>query len=134
MFKLFKFVDEYKEVTYQIGSFNFEKLKLAAKKVIFSGKQFIGKEEVNAKVVFADFLLTINKISSMIFYMLDNLLWVTTVGMLGENIINVKRLKFWKMVFNLIKNWSQWGRAILLFRIHRKSLIKIEKSLDKHRD
>jgi len=127
-------VDEYKEVTYQIGSFNFEKLKLAAKKVIFSGKQFIGKEEVNAKVVFADFLLTINKISSMIFYMLDNLLWVTTVGMLGENIINVKRLKFWKMVFNLIKNWSQWGRAILLFRIHRKSLIKIEKSLDKHRD
>lgn len=127
-------MDEYKEVTYQIGSFNFEKLKLAAKKVIFSGKQFIGKEEVNAKVVFADFLLTINKISSMIFYMLDNLLWVTTVGMLGENIINVKRLKFWKMVFNLIKNWSQWGRAILLFRIHRKSLIKIEKSLDKHRD
>jgi len=127
-------VDEYKEVTYQIGSFNFEKLKLAAKKVIFSGKQYFGKEEVNAKVVFADFLLTINKISSMIFYMLDNLLWVTTVGVIGENIINVRRLKFWKNVFNLIKNWSQWGRAILLFRIHRKSLIKIEKSLDKHRD
>ncbi len=134
VFKLLKFVGEYKEVTYQIGSFNFEKLKLAAKKVFFSGKQFIGKEEVNAKVVFADFLLTINKVSAMIYFMLDNLLWVITVGMLGPAIINIKRLKFWKKVFNLIKNWSQWGRAILLYRIHRKSLLSIEKSLDKHRN
>jgi len=70
----------------------------------------------------------------MIYYMLDNLLWVVKVGMLGEKIIDVTRLKFWKMVFNLIKNWSQLGRSILLFRIYRKSEIAIEKSLDKHRD
>jgi hypothetical protein len=54
--------------------------------------------------------------------------------MLGPAVINIKRLKFWKKVFNLIKNWSQWGRAILLYRIHRKSLLSIEKQLDKYGD
>ena len=34
----------------------------------------------------------------------------------------------------MIKNWSQWGRAILLYRIHRKSLLSIEKQLDKYGD
>ena len=68
VFKLLKFVDEYKEVNYQIRSFNFEKLKLAAWKVLFKEKQYIGKEQINAKVVFSDFLLTIKKCSAMILH------------------------------------------------------------------
>ena len=89
MFKLLKFVDEYKKVNYQIRSFNFEKLKLAACKVLFKEKQYIGKEQINAKVVFSDFLLTIKKCSAMIYYMLENLLWVVDVGMLGPAVINI---------------------------------------------
>ena len=89
MFKLLKFVDEYKEVNYQIRSFNFEKLKLAAWKVLFKEKQYIGKKQINAKVVFSDFLLSIKKCSAMIYYMLENLLWVVDVGMLGPAVINI---------------------------------------------
>ena len=59
-------------------------------------------------------------------------MWVANVGLISDALYNKSRWKFWKKVFNLIKNWSQWGRAILLFYINRKKLRDIQKELDKH--
>jgi len=67
---------------------------------------YLNNEQVNVKVVFANFLLTLTKISSFVYYLLDNLMWVANVGMLGESVFNYERWKFWKKVFNLIKNYT----------------------------
>ena len=54
----------------------------------------------------ANFLLTLTKVASFFYYLLDNSLWLADVGMIGDPIFNKKRWKFWKKVFNLIKNYA----------------------------
>ena len=61
---------------------------------------------MNAKVVFANFLLTLTKISSFFYYFLDNLMWVASVGIVPKRHFNFSRWKYWKKVFNLIKNYT----------------------------
>jgi len=92
----------------------------------------MGKEQVNVKVVFANFLHTLTKISSFVYYFLDNLMWVANIGMLGESVFNYEKWRFWKKVFNLIKNYTQLIRAYLLYRINKRKLAKIEAELSKH--
>ena len=83
------------------------------------------------KVVFANFLLTLTKVSSFVYYLLDNLMWVANVGMLGPKIFDYERWKFWKKVFNLIRNYTQLMRAFLLYRINKRKLQKTREDLAK---
>lgn len=93
---------------------------------------YLNGRNVNAKVVFANFLLTLTKITSFIYYFLDNMMWVASVGMLPTSAFNHDRWKFWKKVFNLIKNYTQLFRAYLLYKINVRKLVKIEESLSDH--
>ena len=61
---------------------------------------------MNVKVVFANLLLTLTKISSFVYYLLDNLMWVANVGMLSKSVFDYDKWKFWKKVFNLIRNYT----------------------------
>lgn len=108
-------------------SFDKHQLYLATLKVI--NPKFIGDEPVNAKVVFANLLLTFTKMSSFVYYLLDNLMWVASVGMIPNSILNRERWKFWKKVFNLIKNYTQLIRAFLLYRLNSRKLEKIDQEL-----
>jgi hypothetical protein len=54
----------------------------------------------------ANFLLTLTKVSSFVYYLLDNLMWVANVGVLSERVFNYEKWKFWKKVFSLIKNYT----------------------------
>lgn len=63
-------------------------------------------ERVNAKVVFANTLLTLTKVSTFFYYLLDNMMWIASVGMIPERIFNRERWKFWKKVLSLVKNYT----------------------------
>ena len=60
------------------------------------------------------------------------MMWVASVGMLPTSAFNHDRWKFWKKVFNLIKNYTQLFRAYLLYKINLRKLVKIEESLSDH--
>lgn len=89
---------------YQLKSMDYRSLYLAMIKVF--APRYLNNENVNVKVVLANFLLTLTKISSFVYYFLDNLMWVANVGVLGESVFNYGRWKFWKKVFNLIRNYT----------------------------
>jgi hypothetical protein len=59
-------------------------------------------------------------------------MWVANVGMLGPAIFDYERWKFWKKVFNLIRNYTQLIRAILLYKINARKLQKQKNELDKY--
>jgi hypothetical protein len=59
-------------------------------------------------------------------------MWVANIGMLGESVFDYEKWRFWKKVFNLIKNYTQLIRAYLLYRINKRKLAKIEAELSKH--
>jgi hypothetical protein len=130
VFKLLKFLDEYKEMCYQFKNFDRKTLGLALTKLL--APKYLNGQQVNAKVIFANFLLTLTKASSFVYYLLDNLMWVANVGMLGPAIFDYERWKFWKKVFNLIRNYTQLIRAILLYKINARKLQKQKNELDKY--
>ena len=68
----------------------------------------------------------------MIYYMLLNVLCVVDVGVIWPSVINIKRWKFGKMFVTLLKNWTQWGRAILLYHINRKNFLSIGAKFDQY--
>lgn len=105
VFKLLKFVDEYKELVYQIKSIDYRQIYLAFLKVF--APSYLGPDQkVNAKVVCANILLTLTKISSFFYYFLDNLMWIASVGMIPDKVYNRNRWKYWKNVLSLIKNYT----------------------------
>ncbi len=93
---------------------------------------WLNNRNVNVKVVMANFILTLTKISSFVYYFLDNLMWVATVGVLSERVFNYEKWKFWKKVFNLIKNYTQLIRAFLLYRINLRKLNQTEQEMRKY--
>lgn len=132
VFKLLKFVDEWKELIKQVKSMNYSQLFSAIQK--FLRPSTYAGPKVNFKVVMANFLLTCTKVSSFLYYLIDNSLWLADVGMIGESVYNKRKWKFWKKVFNLVKNYTQAVRAYLMYRINLLKLAKIEKELDQFND
>lgn len=59
-------------------------------------------------------------------------MWVANVGVLSERVFNYEKWKFWKKVFNLIKNYTQLIRAFLLYRINLRKLHKTEQEMHKY--
>lgn len=59
-------------------------------------------------------------------------MWVANVGMLGESVFNYARWTFWKKVFNLSRNYTQLLRAVLLYKINKRKLDKIEVEMSKY--
>lgn len=59
-------------------------------------------------------------------------MWVANVGVLGPAVFNYERWKFWKKVFNLIRNYTQVIRAYLLYRINKRKLQKTLEELNKY--
>lgn len=104
MFKLLKFIDEWKELTFQVKNLDWSALKLSWIKLL--RPSWLRDRNVNVKVVMANFLLTLTKISSFVSYFLDNLMWVANVGVLSERVFNYEKWKFWKKVFSLVKNYT----------------------------
>lgn len=106
-------------------SFDSHQLYLAILKCV--APSYLNQDQrVNAKVVFANTLLTLTKISTFLYYVLDNLMWIASVGMIPDRIFNRERWKFWKKVLNLVKNYTQLVRAYLLYLLNSRKLEKIE--------
>ena len=59
-------------------------------------------------------------------------MWVANVGVLGPAIFDYEKWKFWKKVFNLIRNYTQAIRAYLLYRINKRKLQKSYEELTKY--
>lgn len=101
---------------------------------ILTGQRYLGGAKIDAISVFADLLLTAQKICGFVYYLLDNLVWVANIGVISHEHYNATKWRFWKKVFNLIKNWCQFGRAILLYIINVKQLRQLERDLSKYDD
>jgi len=96
---------------------------------VFAPSYLRADQRVNAKVVCANFLLTLTKVSSFLYYFLDNLMWIASVGMIPDRVYNRNRWKYWKNVLSLVKNYTQLFRAYLLYLLNSRKLEKFEAEL-----
>lgn len=110
MFKLLKFVDEYKTAVYEVSEFSFSDLFSALKSVFFEWKF-----SKNVPIL-SSLLLVVTKIATTLYYCIDNLNWVFNVGVVSKKNVDRKFWKKWKAILNLIRNWTQFVRSIILCR------------------
>lgn len=123
VFKLLKFVDELKEFV------NLSKrLDTSAWKATLSDLFLKGKFD-DSSPVYTDLLHLVNKINSFFYYLLDNMHWVASVGMLSSAVYNKTRWKWWKDMISLWKNYIQVFRSVLLYRQMKRKLQDCEKEL-----
>lgn len=110
MFKLLKFVDEYKTAVYEVSEFKVADFFKALKALIFEWKF---SQNVS---IFSSLLLVVTKIATTLYYCIDNLNWIFNVGVVSKNNVDRKFWKKWKAILNLIRNWTQFVRSIILCR------------------
>ena len=114
MFKLLKFIDEYK--TFQKGFKDFSVSKLTA-----ASKSLVMRQDMAEHYsVFENLFLLVSKFSSTLYYMLDNLNLLLQ-ALFGSKHPHKKVIKRWKDWFNLARNWFQLFRSIMkTLRSHYK--------------
>ena len=100
MFKLLKFIDEYKEFVYEASDFSLINFGKALKELVFERKF---KQHIP---VLNNTLLVITKLSSVFYYMIDNAVWFFNVGVVSKQIVTKSYWKKKKDIFNLIRNWG----------------------------
>ena len=110
MFKLLKFVDEYKTAVYEVSEFKIADFFKAVKVLLFEWKF---SQNVS---IFSSLLLVVTKIATTLYYCIDNLNWIFNVGVVSKNNVDRKFWKKWKAILNLIRNWTQFVRSIILCR------------------
>ena len=108
MFKLLKFVTEYKEFVYLASDFSIEEVKNTMKKFLFERKF-----SENSYEVLDNALMIVIKISGFFYYLLVNILWVVNVGVISKHFVHHQLMKGWKNIFSLIKNYFQMFRSII---------------------
>ena len=109
MFKLLKFIDEYKEFVYEASEFNFSKLYGAFRSICG------GNLTASDTPVWSNAFQVITKIASVVYYLLDNVIWFLNVGVVSKKVVTKSYWKEWKDIFNLLRNYTQIFRSILLF-------------------
>ena len=109
MFKLLKFIDEYK--TFQRHSVDFSLAKLGQ-----ATKAMVRRQDMAEHLsVFENLFLLTSKFSSTIFFILDNTNLLLESAF-GRHHPHKRVIKRWKDWFNLIRNWFQLFRSIMKMR------------------
>lgn len=123
MFKLLKFIDEYK--TFQKGytQFSLIKLDLAVRSLL---RRQVQPQHLR---VFENLFHIIGKFSSTMYYLLDNSNLVLDTC-LGKHHHHKELIKRWKDWFNLSRNWFQLFRSIMKVRHSHQTLKIMEKELE----
>ena len=100
MFKLLKFIDEYKEFVYEASDFKVSELMGSLKSLV--------KREKNSSgiIVLSNFFQLVNKLSSVFYYLIDNAVWFFNVGLVSKKVVTKSTWKRWKDIFNLLRNWT----------------------------
>ena len=126
MFKLLKFVDEYKEFVYEASGFSPSNL-YSALKSIFTERKF--SQHIS---VLENALLLVTKLASVFYYLLDNAVWFFNVGVVSKQIVTKSYWKKKKDIFNLVRNWAQIFRSMILVFKAQNELAKIENELKQY--
>lgn len=124
MFKLLKFIDEYKQFQKGFRDFSLRQLSQATKSLILR-REFSDRERVS---VFENLFLLISKFSSTLYYLLDNTNLLLN-AIFGRKHKHKKVIKRWKDWFNLIRNWFQLFRSIEKVRKASNLLDEMEAEL-----
>jgi len=109
MFKLLKFIDEYKTFQKGYAFFPLAKLDQAMKDLV------IRQSVAGSHSVFENLFQLITKFSATLYYLLDNTVLLVTV-LYGKNIKYKNAIKQWKDWFNLIRTWFQLFDSVMKTR------------------
>lgn len=94
VFKFLKFVDEIKNISDLIKEKKSEKLKHGI---------FLWLTELFVRIC------------GFFYYLLDNVVWFSNMGMIEKKIFNKLKWKRLKDVFSLIKNWTEVFKSIYIW-------------------
>jgi len=125
IFKLAKFVDEFKEFDSQVRELDWN-LVIPSVNSLFRGKYSIKNP------VLAELLHLVTKFTGFFYYLLDNLIWFANVGAINDKILKLYRYESFKDIFNLIRKLTNLCRGILNFSLERSKLADIECELNRY--
>ena len=70
----------------------------------------------------------------MVYYLLDNVIWFLNVGVVSKKVVTKSYWKEWKDIFNLLRNYTQIFRSILLFYKVYQEIGRLEEELKSYND
>lgn len=92
VFKFLRFVDEIKNISDIVAD----------------------KENKNGVVV--KLLALVARICGFFYYILDNMVWFSNMGMVGRKAFNKLKWKRLKDIFTLVKNWSEVFKSLIVWQ------------------